>query len=134
MHFSFKVSTKLLIWPLLTFLLSLIDLFYLFNLTIPFFICIDIALDFILIAQVKQLPNANSTPEINFKAFIWLICLELTREQTICFHEAACWPKYFGCFWPRHFNVLCTGTHIAKIIFHNWGFLVSFCSLSLTVL
>lgn len=41
-----------------------------------------ISLDFILIAQVKQLPNDSSTPEVNSSPFICFICLEERRERT----------------------------------------------------
>ncbi|MCJ8731119.1 hypothetical protein PDJAM_G00195740 [Pangasius djambal] len=40
------------------------------------FTCIEISLDFILVAPVEQLPNANSIPDINSRPFICFICLE----------------------------------------------------------
>ena len=36
---------------------------------------IDMSLDFILIAAVKQLANASSEPDIISRLFIWFICL-----------------------------------------------------------
>ena len=59
------------------------------------FTCIDISLDFILIAPVKWLPDDNSSPEIIYKPFISFISLEVTREQTRLACEAACRSKYF---------------------------------------
>ena len=54
------------------------------------FTCIDISLDFVLIAPVKQLPNTSSTPEINSRYFIYFIHFKVTREQATLGHETAC--------------------------------------------
>ena len=61
--------------------ISLIDLFCFVSLMMASFTCIYIPLNFILIAQVKQLPDINSTSEINCGPFMLFICLEV-REHT----------------------------------------------------
>ena len=77
--FLFQECTKLLIWPLLTYFC------YPFNRFILVFLAsftgIEIYLDVIVLALVKQLPNANSTPEINSRPFICFFCLEVEHER-----------------------------------------------------
>lgn len=42
------------------------------------------SLDFILIASNKKLPNASLKAEINYKSFIYITYLEVTREDIDC--------------------------------------------------
>ena len=63
------------------FAISVTDLFCLFTLMMASITQID-SLDHILTTPVKQLPNANSTPEINTRPLICFICLEVTRKKT----------------------------------------------------
>ena len=61
---------------------SLIDLFGVFStLTMASFFSMDFSLDFILIAPIKQCPNANSTIEMNSRPFICFIWCEVTRDS-----------------------------------------------------
>lgn len=45
---------------------------------------------FIWMAPVKQLPNTNSTLEINARTFLYFICLVVMRERGTPDHETAC--------------------------------------------
>lgn len=48
------------------------------------------SLDFILVASLKKLQNAHTVHEINYKPFIYLISLELMKEQVISDRETTC--------------------------------------------
>lgn len=78
-----------------------------------FFTCINLSIDFMPIAQVKQLPNTYSTSEINFRPFIW-IAYQLSKyvrahENGGCLNKVTLIPKQaVPNLFSTHGPVLCT--------------------------
>lgn len=73
-----------------TFFCSLSFRISFFSLMTASFISVDVSLDFISIAPVKQLQNVKMTPKVHCRPFICLICLVVRKKETTPSHENTC--------------------------------------------